>query len=143
MKHPQSFAITCNKAFSTSEIKAIAEYGCCAFVLMWCLGINVPDFIAVKKVQDMIRKKVIDTDCTVKWSSAVDHLTERQLADVKFVEISGIKDIKERTPVMYKLGEKCHWVGVENGKVAFNPLKFSQCVTLGKPAEKRVLIFKE
>jgi len=143
MKHPQSFAITCNKAFSTPEIKAVAEYGCCAFVLMWSLGINVPDFIAVKKVQDMIRKKVIDQDCTVKWCSAVDHLTGRQLADVKFVDISSIKDIKERTPVMYKLGKKCHWVGVENGKVAFNPLKFSQCVMLGKPAEKRVLIFKE
>lgn len=143
MKHPQTLAVALTEYFHAADLKTVAEIGCCAFTLMWCLGIDCNDLKAIKKVRDMLRKNIFDQNLNVKWASAVDFLTGRQLADVKFIDIGGIKEIKERTPVMYKLGKKCHWVGVENGKVAFNPLKFSQCVTLGKPAEKRVLIFKE
>lgn len=144
MKNPQSLAAAMTKFFRAPDLKTVADKGCCAFVLMWCLGIDCNDIKAIKKVREMLKKNVIEPDCTVKWFSATDWLCPaRPLDDVLFRDISSIKDIQERTPVMYQYGKKCHWVGVEHGRIAFNPLSYSQCVALGKPVEKRVLIFKE
>ena len=39
---PQTYAEELNKIFPNSKLTAISKYGCCAFVLLWCLGIE-PD----------------------------------------------------------------------------------------------------
>ena len=42
-------------------------------------------------------------------------------------------------PVRFDFNGKSHWVGVENGKVAFNPLVTSVCVNKGSPATCRII----
>ena len=143
MKNPQTLAEKFNKLFPNKKLENIAKYGCCAFVLLWCLGIEPDDDAeAILIVADLIDKKKIKEDCTVKWVDAVKYLTGRTVTAVDFNKIKVIGNIKERTPVLFTCGKNSHWVGVENGEVKFNSLKYSNCVTNGKPAESRVLHIK-
>ena len=143
MKAPQTLAIELSEYFDDKYLKSVSKYGCCALVLMWCLGIEPDEDVdAVLKVIDMIKKKKIKEDCTVKWADAVKYLSGRELTSIDFIDTKVIGDIKERTPVRYDFQDNSHWVGVENGVVVFNPLKQSNCVLYGKPATKRVLHIK-
>ena len=143
MKHPQSLATELYKHFPTSNLKAIKDYGCCAFVLMWCLGIEPDDDAeAIMMVDSLIQAKALEEDCTVKWAEAIKRLTGKEMKAVDFVNIKYIFHIKKRSPVRYDYNGKSHWVGVENGKVAFNPLKFSVCVENGKPSTMRIIHIK-
>ena len=140
MKHPQSLAARLYQQFQTEKLKAIKDYACCAFVLMWCLGIEPDeDGDAVVLVSKLMESGAIDKDCTVRWAPAVEQLTGRKLQSVDFVTTNRIWDIKGRTPVKYEYNGRGHWVGVENGQVAFNPMEYSVCVAKGKPVQKRVL----
>ena len=53
-----------------------------------------------------------------------------------------IKKIKEKTIVKFTNGKYSHWVVAENGKVVFNSLKYSKCVSEGKPTEARIIKIK-
>ena len=143
MKNPQTLADKLNKEFSNKKLEQIAKRGCCAFVLLWCLGIEPDDTEAILTVADMIDEGSLEEDCTVLWAKAIRNLTGRTLKKIDFVDITSIKGIKERTPVLYKkkpTDKGGHWVGVENGKIKFNPLNYSVCVSEGKPAELRKLV---
>ncbi len=142
MKHPQTLAVELNKVFPNAKLKNIADFACCAFVTMWCLGIEPDDEEAIFTVQRAIDAKALDTDCTVKWLEFGSWLTGRSLK-VEFADIISIKSIKERTPVKYSYNGKSRWVGVENGRVAFNPLKSSVCVSKGKAVTSRKLSIKK
>lgn len=143
MKHPQSLAAELYSHFPAGNLKAIKDYGCCAFVLMWCLGIEPDDDAeAVMTVDSLIQAKALKEDCTVKWAEAIRRLTGREIKAVDFVNITSIVHIKDRCPVRYDYSGKSHWVGVENGKIAFNPLKFSVCVENGKPSTMRIIHIK-
>lgn len=140
MTHPQTLAETLNKNFPNKELENIAKHACCAFTLMWCLGIEPEDDMeAIYTVKRMIDNKAIKKDCTVEWGKAVRYLTGRSMREIIFQDIKVIKNIKERTPVRYDLNGKSHWVGVENGIVAFNPLKYSNCVINGRPVTARII----
>ena len=136
MNHPQSYAEKIYQQFPTVKLKSIKDYGCCAFVLLWCLGYEPEDIEAILTLGRMIDKKVIDVDCTVYWSPASEYVSGRKI-NVEKIAITTIKGIKERTPVMFSYNGKSHWVGVENGKIAFNPLENSVCVNKGKPVTCR------
>lgn len=136
MNHPQSYAEKLYQQFPTKKLKSIKDYGCCAFVLLWCLGYEPEDIEAILTLGRMIDKKVIDVDCTVYWSPAAEYVFGRKI-NVEKIAITTIKGIKERTPVMFTYNGKSHWVGVENGKIAFNPLENSVCVNKGKPVTCR------
>ena len=136
MNHPQSYAEKIYQQFPTKKLKSIKDYGCCAFVLLWCLGYEPEDIEAILTLGRMIDKKVIDVDCTVYWSPAAEYVFGRKI-NVEKIAITTIKGIKERTPVMFTYNGKSHWVGVENGKIAFNPLENSVCVNKGKPVTCR------
>ncbi len=142
MKNPQTLAEELNNHFENKNLKNIAKSGCCAFVLLWCLGIDGDDINAILLLDDMIKKGVIKEDCTVKWAEAIKYLSGRELTSIDFMDILIIRNIKERTPVRYDYNGKSHWVGVEDGKIKFNPLKYSLCVEKGRPATKRVLHIK-
>ena len=145
MKHPQTLAKQLNKLFPNPDMEIIGENACCAFVLQWALGIEQSDIDAIITVQMMRQKKVITSDCIVKWYEAVPYLCGRPLKEVKYTKINSIKGIKKRTIVlMAKEGNAegvGHWVGVENGKIKCNPLEYSVNVAEGKPVEMRELIF--
>ena len=143
MKNPQTLAIELAEYFDDKNLRNISKYGCCAFVLMWCLGIEPDsDVDAILILVDLIRKKKIKEDCTVKWAEAVKYLSGRELTAVDFIDTKIISNIKERTPVRFDYNGKSHWVGVENGKVCFNPLIYSNCVANGRPGSKRVIHIK-
>ena len=134
MKSPQSLA----EELYSIPLAEIADFGCCAFVFIWCLGLEMSDIDAIKKVADGMKKGVLDLDCTVKWYEFASFLG-CPIKSVEFKQICDIKGIKERTPVRYDYNGKSHWVGVENGKIAFNSLKNSVCVKYGKPTTARIL----
>lgn len=138
MKNPQSLAIEIKDTIKPEHLESIGRYGCCAFVLLWCLGIEPDDIEAIKTVNSMISAKVIEDDCTVKWADAVYYLTGRKIT-VEFKDIKDLRGIRERTPVRYDYKGKGHWVGVENGMIKFNPLVYSQCVDKGRPVTARII----
>lgn len=138
MEHPQDTAKLLYDQFKNPEFKNIYDNACCAFVLMWCLGLEPEDAEAVCMVQRLINHKSIKEDCTVKWYDAIKDLTGRG-STVSFVDITSLKGIKKRTPVRYDYKGKSHWVGVEKGMIKFNPLKNSNCVNLGRPTTMRQL----
>ncbi len=110
---------------------------------MWCLGIEQEDIKAIMDVQRMIDTNVLQSDCTVQWYKIVPYLTGRELKGVRYEKIRILKGIKERTPVFFQKdpdSKKGHWVGVENGKIGFNPLAYSVNVEEGRPTKMRVLI---
>lgn len=138
MKNPQTLAEKLYREFHDPKLKSIRDYACCAFTLMWCLGIEPDDAEAILIVAEMIDKKVLDPDCTVYWSTATKHLTGRNCS-VEYININSLKGIKDRTPVKYSYNGKSHWVGVEKGKIKFNSLENSVCVSKGKPVTMRKL----
>lgn len=141
MKHPQTLAEKLYVYFPTLQLKSIKDYACCAFTLMWCLGLDPDDATAIMCVADMIQHRALDVDCTVYWAKAAEYLTGQKLT-VEFKDIKDpkeIKQFKERTPVKFSYNGKSHWVGIENGKVKFNALEKSVCVSKGVPVTARIL----
>lgn len=142
MKNPQTFAEELYKHFPTPKLKSIKENACCAFTLLWWLGIDCSDIEAIMIVSDLIKTKALDPDCTVYWAECIRQLTGRTMESLDKVPITSIKKIKERTIVRYTRGAKGHWVGVQNGKIVFNSLSKSLCVEEGKPTEMRLIKIK-
>ena len=138
MRHPQTLAAQLYEQFPNAKLKTIRDNACCAFVLLWCLGYDKTDSEAIMTVSRMMSLNVIGDDCTVFWQKAILFLKGSN-SIVDFVPCSEIKKIKQRTPVRYMYNGKCHWVGVEKGKIAFNPLEKSNCVEYGKPDTMRVI----
>lgn len=141
MRNPQTLAEELYTHFPNDRLCAIKDFACCAFVLLWCLRIEPDDTTAIMTVSDLIDEGAIERDCTVLWKDAVRRLTGRDLRSVEFAGISSIRNVRDRTPVRYDYNGRQHWVGVENGAVAFNPLRSSVCVEKGRPVTMRRLIF--
>lgn len=140
MKHPQSLAEKLYVQFPSLKMKSIKDYSCCALTMIWCCGLEMDDVDAIITVSKMMDKGVIGQDCSVFWNAASEYLIGRSVT-VEFIDITSIKNIKERTPVRFDYKGKSHWVGVENGKIKFNALEESNCVKNGKPATMRILHF--
>ena len=141
MKHPQSLCWEIKSKLTPERLETIYKYGCCAFVLLWCLGIESDDFQSIELVSDMIDAGVIEKDCTVHWVEACKFLTGRKIT-VEFKDIKTLSGLKDRTPVRYDYKGKSHWVGVVRGMLAFNPLENSQCVEKGRPVTARIIKLK-
>ena len=141
MKHPQSVCYEIRSTLSPERLDTIYKYGCCAFVLLWCLGIEPEDLAAIELISDMIDAGVIEKDCTVHWVEACRFLSGREMT-VEFKDIKTLFGIKARTPVRFDYKGKSHWVGVERGMIAFNPLEYSLCVDKGRPVTARLLKIK-
>ena len=142
MKHPQSLAEELYKHFPTPKLKAIKNYACCAFSLIYWLGFDCEDVDAIMLVSDLIKHNALDPDCTVYWAECIRQLTGREMVSLEKVQIKDIKKIKEKTIVKFSNGGYSHWVVCENGKVVFNSLSFSRCVEEGTPTECRIIKIK-
>lgn len=142
MTHPQTYVHELRHKMTPERLEAIDKYGCCAFVLLWCLHIEPEDLGAVELLCDMMAAGVIEKDCTVHWLEAVKFLTGRDIS-VEFRDIKDLRGIKGRTPVRYDYKGQSHWVGVEKGMICFNPLEYSQRVENGRPVTARIITFKK
>lgn len=145
MKNPQTLASNLATQFPNKDMQIIADNACCAFVVLWCLGIEIEDIEAIQIVQKMRLHNVIESDCTVKWFDVVKYATGRELKKLEKVNITSLKGIKERTPVLMACEGNAegigHWVGVEKGRIKFNPKSYSKNVAEGRPVQMRKLIF--
>ena len=117
MKNPQTLAEELYKHFPTPKLKSIKDCACCAFKLLWWLGIDCDDTTAIMTVSDLIRSLALDEDCTVYWAECIRQLTGREMESLEKVPITSIKKIKEKTIVKYTNGKTGHWVGVQNGLI--------------------------
>ena len=142
MKNPQTLAEELYKHFPTPKLKAIKDYACCAFTLIWWLGIDCSDVDAIMLVSDLMNHNALDVDCTVYWAECIKLITGRTMESLEKKKITSIKNIKEKTIVKFMRGKVGHWVGVEDGKVVFNSLAFSRCVEEGVPTECRIIKIK-
>lgn len=129
--------------------KAIGDYGCCAFVALWALGIEPKtDAEAIELVAEAMEKGAVEKDCTVKWIEFARLFTGKNIK-VEFMEIKSLIDLNKkksicgRIPVRFDYDGNSHWVGVEDGKVAFNPLEKSRCVEYGKPTKARIMTWQK
>lgn len=139
MTHPQSTAQKLAKNFpELPHIQNIAKYGCAAFTAMWSFGVNTTDIEAIRTVSDAIDAGVLDDECTVFWNDFAKWLIKRTVK-VEKRNIKDILSIRNRTPVFYAYKGVQHCVGVQNGKIAFNSLKYSNCVENGQPVSARIL----
>ena len=139
---PQSDAMELAYKFNDEKLTNIAKYGCCAFTALWIMGIT-ESITAISILAEEIGKG-LENDCTVKWFDFFKNVSGREIS-VEFRDIKKLLDVanvKDRCAVRFDYNGKSHWVGIENGKIAFNSLKTSQCVTLGKPTKARIIKFK-
>ena len=79
MKAPQTLAKELNQMFPNKNLESIAKYGCCAFTLLWCLGLEPEDIDGIKVLFELQKAGAIDEECTVYWAKAIEHLTGRTL----------------------------------------------------------------
>ena len=127
-----------------NKINQIKKNGCCAFSTIWALGLdNMSNEEAWKKLIMAIDTKSLDSDCTVNWKPFAKFLTDEDY-DVEMIDLQNqtmdeLKAYEGRIIVRFDNGLNYHWVGVENGKVAFNSLEKSYCVMYGRPTKVRVL----
>ncbi|MCQ2587917.1 MAG: hypothetical protein MJ174_07365 [Treponema sp.] len=122
-----------------NKIINIRKYGCCAFATIWALGIEATNEESWALLLNALENKSLDKDCTVNWGAFTKFLTGKEIIP-EFKAINSLEDIKDcgRCVVRYDNGNNSHWVGVEDGKVAFNSLSFSYCVNYGKPTTARI-----
>lgn len=142
MKNPQTLAEELYKHFPTPQLKSIRDNACCAFALIWWLGIECSDIEAIMLVSDLIKSGALDVGCTVYWAKCIKQLTGRDMESLEKATVTNVKKIKDRTIVRFMNGKTGHWVGVEGGKVVFNSLAFSKCVAEGKATEARIIKIK-
>lgn len=144
MIFPQTEALNWSKVFPESKkLNAIANYGCLAMCYLYCIGIepsNIPEYL--KYLTDAMDTNLLDDECTVLNANKFLEAFSRKKFNVIKKDITTIKDIKDKTPVRFDNNGFSHWVVVENGKIVFNSLINSVCVTCGKPTTARILIQK-
>ena len=128
MIYPQTFASEVSK-----NIDAIGKYGCLAMCYLYCVGIRDNALEYIRILSDCMNKGILDKESFVKSAPQyLEYVTGKRF-DVTKKQFNDLSKIKEPYPVRYAYNGKKHWVVVENGKIVFNPLLNSQCVTKGKP----------
>lgn len=129
------------KAFpECKRLLTISKYMCCASVALWIMGIDEKEHISI--ISDEFGKS-LDEECTVYWNEFFERVAGRKI-NVEFKDIkkeSDLKQIKGRIAVRFDYNGHSHWVGYENGKLAYNSLAYSNCVEKGKPATARIITF--
>ena len=144
MNYPQTFAKEV-----AQNIQAIGNYGCLAMCYLYSVGIDgdSENYIrAVSQSMDYSKKlpapqKFIDEECTILNASAyLEYHTGKRFEVIKH-NYTSIEQIKNPTPVRFEYlnpennKKYSHWVVVENGKIVFNSLINSSCISRGKLAQ--------
>lgn len=134
MEYPQTWAVNNGK-----NVEAIGKYGCLAMCYLYCVGIEPDTADYIQIVSNCMKIGVLDNECTVyNARNYLKHVTGKNFLVLK-ESCTDISTVWEPTPVRYDYNGHSHWVVVENGKIVFNPLEYSNCVTLGKPVTKRTI----
>ena len=130
MIYPQTFASEVAK-----NIDAIGKYGCLAMCYLYCVGIRDNALEYIRILSDCMNKGILDNECTVLNAARFLEYVTGKRYEVTKEQFNDIKKVK-CYPVRYVYNGRGHWVVVDNGKIVFNSLINSQCVTKGKPDTK-------
>lgn len=139
MKYPQTYSEEIEK-----KIVNIKKYGCCAFTTLWALDKDtLSNDEAIQLLIRGIDTGALEEDCTVNWKPFSKLITNENY-DVEMIDLINqtkdeLKNYQGRIIVRFDNGNNYHWVGYENGKLAFNSLKYSYCVEYGRPTKIRIL----
>lgn len=123
------------------RLETISKNCCCASAALWVMDIKPENHLEIIAEE---YGKSLDKECTVVWKPFFKNICGRDI-EVEFRDIKSLNDlkgIKGKIIVKFKCGDKEHWVGVENCKVVYNSLKYSNCVANGKPVTARIIYFK-
>lgn len=122
------------------RLVAISKYCCCASTTLWVMGIKPEKHLEIIAEE---YGKSLDEECTVTWKTFFKNVCGRDIS-VQFKDIKSLNDLKNikgKVIVKFKQGNNEHWVGVENCKVVYNTIAYSNCVTNGKPVTARIITF--
>lgn len=134
MRYPQTTAQEIG-----ANCENIGKYGCLAMCYTFCMGVETDETEYIRILSRAINNGYLDNECTVLDAEKyIEYISGRKVT-VKKQKITSIENIIERTPVAFEYNNNKHWVVVENGKIVFNSLINSVCVTKGKPAEARII----
>ena len=129
MIYPQTFAQEVAK-----NIDPISKYGCLSMCYLYCMGIH--DTVEmIRIISDCMDKGILDRECTVLGARKYLRYVTGKNYDVIKEQYNDMKKVK-CYPVRYVYNGKGHWVVVDSGRIVFNSLINSQCVTKGKPDTK-------
>ena len=147
MIKPQALA---GELAQMKHLQTIADNACCAFVFLYCLGLDVTDIEAIKLVENAINKKWIDQDATVWWQVWGEKLTGRNILATFYDNPTEaqLKGLVNDTPVYFEYvgddGEMHgHWYAFKRGKCTFDPLGQGNSVSIkkGRPTKMRIIQF--
>ena len=138
--HPQSDALELAETFTNPKLRAIANYGCCAFVALHIIGIN--GLVSNLKIIGNEIGKGLDDECTVLWYKFFENVSGKKIK-IEYRDIKSLEELKdvEQCAVRFDYNGKSHWVYVSRGEITYNPLKYSLCVDKGRPATARIITF--
>jgi hypothetical protein len=102
---------------------------------LYCVGIRDNALEYIRILSDCMNKGILDNECTVLNASRFLEYVTGKRYDVTKEQFNDLKKVK-CYPVRYVYNGRGHWVVVDNGKIVFNSLINSQCVTKGKPDTK-------
>ena len=131
MIYPQTFA-----SEVANNIDAIGKYGCLAMCYLYCVGIRDNALEYIRILSDCMNKGILDKECTVLDAQKFLRYVTGKEYEVTKKQYDDLKKITEPYPVKYSYNGRSHWVVVEKGKIVFNSLINSQCITKGKPDTK-------
>lgn len=128
------------KLFPQTRAEAIGKWGCLAMCYLFSLGIEGTAGEYMKLVSDAMDTGALDRECTVlDGTRFVNRFAGDALFRVTKKDISDISEIGERAPVRYDYNGRSHWVVVERGRIVFNSLESSVCVSKGRPVTARII----
>lgn len=111
--------------------------------------INNEDFINVALLSQVYlaikNQDYLDEESTVLDAAKYMHNVSNLDYYVEKKDITSLNDIKNipQACVRYDYNGHSHWVYVEFGKIAWNSMHLSKCVTMGKPTTARVIHQKQ
>lgn len=128
MRNPQTRAAT------------IGRYGCLAMCYLWCAGIRPEsDGEMIRLVSEAMDRGLLDDECTVLDAARfLEYFTGRRFR-VEKRSVTGIDGIAGPAPVRFSHNGNGHWVVVEGGRIVFNSIADSVCVSEGRPDSARII----
>lgn len=141
MRYLQTDLQKLSAMFFNTKLNMIANNCCCALVALWIMGLDTEDMECINIINSELGKG-LEEDCTVIWADFFKNVSGRRIK-VEFKDITSLAELKKykdvKIAVKYKKGIFSHWVGVENCKIKYNSLKYSNCVENGEPVTARII----
>jgi|WetSurMetagenome_2_1015567.scaffolds.fasta_scaffold23308_7 hypothetical protein len=110
-----------------SICSSAGDYGCLAFIYLWCAGI--PEINIITEFDKLVGIGALDTDCTVLDAGK---LLRYFGVNAKVTKSFTAPENSSKYAARWTNAGHFHYVGMIDGKIAENTLDYSHCVSEGK-----------